>query len=288
MGQKNTFIYLSLMIAVVALVVSAYSINKTDQTNTANDTLARVIATGVLDACTVINPPTTIRDAKTGQLSGHMVEAMENIAERMKIKVNWHESTWGNAPLDLQSKRCDLLVAPFFANVPRAEAVAFTKPPLMYIGHSALVRKDDERFPNINSIFDFDKPEYTVVVATGEAGDIFVKEHFTKAKVNQIDTEAADLTRFAVEVSAGRADVAIGGSDTTAIYASEHDDVIDLFKENPYGLSPVGWAVRQDDIRWLNFIESSLLFLDSQGILKELEEKYNAHWLHEKVEYELW
>jgi len=251
-------------------------------------TLNRVLKTGVIEACTVVNPPTVIKDAKTGELSGHVVDALSAIADRMKVEINWHESTWGNAAADLQSKRCDLLAATFFANIPRAQAVAFTKKPFLYIGHSAIVRQDDERFNKAESIYDFDKPDITVVVATGEAGDIFVKENFDQAQVTRIDVESSDLTRFILEVTSGRADVAIGGSDTTGVFAKKHPEVIDLFAERPYGLSPTGWAVRQDDMQWLHFIETSLQFLETQGILRELEQKYDAKWLHDVKEYEFW
>ena len=290
--MKKHLTTLPIAIAVVGtltwLIIAFGQGNNKQTTTEQENTLDNVRKTGTIEACTVVNPPTVIKDAKTGELSGHVVDALYEIAKRMNVEINWHESTWGNAAADLQSKRCDILAATFFASIPRAQAVAFAKPPFLYIGHDAIVRKDDERFNKTQSIFDFDKPDIKVVVATGEAGDIFVKEHFKEAQITRIDAESSDLTRFILEVSTGRADVAIGGSDTTGVYARKHPEVIELLRERPYGLSPIGWAVRQDDYQWLHFIETSLQFLETQGVLRELEEKYDAHWLHDKKEYELW
>lgn len=285
--EQKTSSYIAIVLGVIALIVAfvAYESRGTGQLG--DDTLSRVQKNGNIDVCTVVYPPTVIKNAKSGELTGHFIDAMNIIAERINAKVTWHESTWGNAAADLQSKRCDLVAAAFFANIPRAGSIAFTKPPFFYLGESALIRQSDARFQNVKNIFDFDKPDITIAVATGESGDIFVKENFKNTKVNRIDVESSDLTRFAVEVSAGRADVAIADAGTIALYAKEHPEVVDLFKNNPFGLSPVGWAVRQDDVRWLHFIETALQFLDTQGTLAGLERKYDARWLHEVKQFKL-
>ena len=158
-------------------------------------------------------------------------------------------------------------------------------PRIPFVGESAIVRKDDQRFKNVKDIFEFDKLDITVAVATGESGDIFIKENFKNAKVNRIDVESSDLSRFAVEVSAGRADVAIADANSIALYANAHPEVVDLFKIKPFGLNPVGWAVRQSDTAWLHFLETALQFLETQGVLHKLENQYNSHWLHEVKEY---
>ena len=250
------------------------------------DTLAKVEKTGKIVACTVVDPPAVIKDAKTGALSGHQIDALNLIAKNINATVVWSESTFGGVAAELQSKRCDIIATDLFELIPRAEVIAFVRPPLFYMGESALV-KNYGPYSNVKNIYDFDKPNITVAVATGDAGDIFVKEHFTQAKITRIDVESSDLTRFAVEVSAGRADVAISDSNTIRLYAAAHPEVADLFKDKPFALNPVGWAVRQDDTKWLEFINTSLQFLDTQGILSELEKKYDAHWLHEVQQFQV-
>jgi ABC-type amino acid transport substrate-binding protein len=180
-----------------------------------------------------------------------------------------------------------MVAAALVANIPRAASVAFTQPPLFYIGHSALVKKGDNRFQNVKDVSEFDTSEVTIAVATGESADVWLKEHFKNAKITRVDVESSDLSRFAVEVSAGRADAAMADAHTIALYAKEHPEVIDVFAAQPFGLSPVGWAVRQEDARWLHFLETALQFLDTQGTLAELEKKYDAQWLHEVKTYEV-
>lgn len=286
MEKKEKTSSVVIIISLIAIVLSVMALRSKSEVLSPESVLDKVQRTGKIVACTVVDPPGVIKDAKTGVFSGHQIDAFNLIAKKINVAVEWHESTFGNAAAELQSKRCDIVVTDFFANVPRSAAVAFTRPPLFYIGESAIVRKDGV-FTKINNIYEFDKPNITIAVATGESGDIFVRENFTKAKVRRIDVESADLSRFEVEVSSGRADVAIADSNTIRLYAEKHPEVLNLFKDNPFGLNPVGWAVRQDDWRWKDFVETSLQFLETQGILIQLENKYDAHWLHEIKKFEI-
>lgn len=282
--ESKHYSTLAIIIAVVAIIL-ALNVDRNKSTTYTNDTLSEVQKSGIIEACTIVNPPFSIKDPKTNERSGYMIEVLNLIAAKMDAKVNWHESTWGNATAELASKRCDIVAAEFFANVPRAKAIAFTRPPLFYIGTGAVIRKNDNRFQNVNNILDFDKSNIIVAVSTGEAGDIYVKEHFKNAQVRRIDVESSDITRFILEITTNRADVAIAGSDVLSVYIGVHSDVVDIFKDKPFGINPVGWAVRQDDSRWLDFIETSLQFLVTQGDMQQIEEKYGVRVLHEVKEY---
>ena len=45
------------------------------------------------------------------------------------------------------------------------------------------------------------------------------------------------------------------------------------------------FGLRQEDLKFLNFLDDALLTLEVKGKLKEFEQKYDAHWLHAKLEY---
>lgn len=285
-GKK---INLAIILGVVAVILSVFSLTKNSRSGVSEnvDSMSRILKTGSMEACTVISPPFSIRDQNNGGRSGLMIDSLELIASKINAKVNWQETTWGNAAADLQSGRCDVVAAEFFANVPRAQAVTFLRPPLFYMGNAAIIRSDDRRFDSVQDVSELDRVGLTIAVATGEAGDIYVKENFKNATIKRIDVEASDLTRFALEVSAKRADVAIAGSDVIETYMKSHSEVRDLFKGRPFGLSPVGWAVRQNDFRWSDFLETSLQFIQTQGDFERLKNKYNVHVLDQIKEYKL-
>ena len=272
---------------VISILAAFVSCNRGRTTSSAEDTLDRVRRTGQIDACYVVFPPDVMKDPKTGILSGEGHDILNLIAEKMNAKVNWHETSYGNMIADVQSGRCDVLPQTIFANIPRAASIAFTEPPNVYFGESALVRKNDPRFQHVKDPMEFDKPNLTVVVAAGESGDVWVKENFKHANVKRMDTAASDPSRFMVEVSANRADVCITDGVGTALYASHHPEVLDVFRGRQFSLTPTGWVVRQDDLKWRQFLETAIQFLDTQGTIAQLEKKYNVPWMHLAKQYKL-
>jgi len=275
-----------LMVVSISLVLFNSCSSKSNLVQS-DDTLDHIRRTGQIDACTVIYPPYAIKDSKTGKLSGECIDMLEIIAQKMNAKVVWHETTFGNAAADLASGRCDIMAQGFNSNIPRAMAVAFTLPAIWFAGESGVIRKNDERFKNVRDIYEFDKPDITIAVPTGEAGDVFVTEHFKHAKIKRIDVESSDISRFCLEVSAGRADIAIADQNTIALFAEQHPEVIDLFHDRPFSLNPASWAVRQGDVKWLHFMETALQFLDTQGALAQLDHKYHANLMHLAKQYKL-
>lgn len=242
--------------------------------------LEKVRRTHIINAAVVIDPPMVIKDPVSGKYSGHLVEAMGIIAERMNAEIQWTETTYGNAAGTLQSGRTDVVVAPLFANIERAQAVAFIQPPLFYMGLSALVKKGS-RFENVTDVYQFDKLGIKVALATGEAGDLFATADFQKATLSRTNVEAAEISRFMLDVLTGNADVAIADSNQIAKFAKAHPGTIDLFAKKQFALNPACFAVRYGDPDWKAFLETSLHFLRTRGVLKQLELKYGANWQHD-------
>jgi len=276
-------ITITLIISIVAILLSLTAVLTQKQGITKISTLEKMKQRGKLDVCYVVYPPTVIKDPNTGDLSGHMIDTLDAILKPINVKPVYHEQTWGTAVLGLKSGICDLVAAGFFIKIPRACSVAFTRP-LFYIGDAVLVKKGDDRF---STIWDVDKKEIVVAVANGESGHEFVKENFKNAEIRVIDVEGGDLSRVYLEVTSGRADIAITDAWNIKLYSDAHNDVKPLFLDKPFNLNPVAWAVRQDDVEFMRFIENALDTLEANGKLKEFEEKYGAHWLHEVKTYKV-
>ena len=245
-------------------------------TSSTQDVFARIKKEKVLRVGYIVAPPWIIRDDKTGALSGTSVDTINEIARVMGAKVEFTEATFATFTAGLQTHKFDLSIAPTFSTIPRALSVAFTNPQ-MYVGNSAIIKKGDTRFKTLQ---DIDKKGVTVAVTQGEQGDEYAKTNFKKATIKVLSVGDQSLTF--TEVLSGRADVALGDAWFTAKFTANHPQVRDLFADNPYNLTPVAWAVRQEDLQWLNFINTCLDELDSSGKLADLDRKYEAHWLRPK------
>ncbi len=271
-------------IALVALAFSAVSYLQPSSRQASlvgGDSLTKIQKTGRIDVCYAVWPPAEMKDPSTGRVTGHDVEAIEYIAAQIGAKVVYHEQTFATKASAVQSGTCDVAIE-FFVKIGRSAAVAFTNP-LYYVGNSALVRRGDEaRFKTVR---DIDRPGVRVAVATGESGHIYAKEHFKHATIISIDVEAADLSRFLLEVTSGRADVGLADASTIRLFAAAHPDTVDLFANTPFDLNPVGFAVRHGDTELLTFLNNSLLYMQTSGVYDELLKKYEAQWLREDKRY---
>ncbi len=268
------------LIGVIALLAALSPLagcgGKTSSSPTAEDTFKKIKKEGVLRVGYLVAPPWIIRDPTTGKLSGTSVDAINEIGRLAEVRVEFVEATFATFIAGLQSHQYDLSICPTFSTIPRAKSVAYTRPQ-MYVGNSAIVRKGDDRFKTLT---DLDKVGIVVAVTQGEQGYEYAKANFKNAEIKILSVGDQALT-FS-EVTANRADVALGDAWFTAKFAETHPDVRDLFADNPYNVTPVGWAVRYEDLTLLQFINTSLDYLESIGLLEELDRKYDAKWLRPK------
>ena len=245
--------------------------------------LDRIKATREINVGYIVFPPTVTKDLNTGQLSGHFVATMRAIATQAGWKINFIETDWSGFTAALSAKRIDVSIAPTFVTIPRALAVSFTRP-LFYAGNSAIVRTNDTRF---SDIYSFDKPSLNISVIQGEASQEFVKTHFTHANIHVLP--GPEQAMAFQDVISGRADAALGDAFAVSQFAKQHpNEVRDHFAKEPYNLTPVSWAVNNGEDDLLNFLNSAIEVLTTQGQLTIFEKAAGASWLHKAEEYRMY
>lgn len=256
------------------------SAQQPNQSTASTSILGQVITNSKIKVGYLVFPPTITKNQTTGELGGHMVETIKEIARLNKWTPEFIETDFAGFTNGLDSKRFDMSIVPTFVTVPRALSVYFTKP-LFYAGNSAITKAADTRFTTLESI---DQPNINIAVTQGEAGDEYATANFKKAKITRFP--GGDQSLAFQAVIAGRADIALGDAYVTTQFAKANPQVKDLFADKPYNLTPVSWAVRRGDDEMLNFLNSSLEALDFQGRLREFEQKAGANWLHLKKIWE--
>jgi ABC-type amino acid transport substrate-binding protein len=281
---KNRWFMIGISLLMVFLVsLASCTQNSTQQAannSTTTSTLGQIATSSKLKVGYLVFPPTITKNTTTGELSGHLVDAIKEIARLNKWTPEFVETDWSGFTTGLDSRRFDMSIVPTFVTIPRALSVYFTKP-LFYAGNSAITKTNETRFTALESI---DQPNVTVAVTQGEAGDEYAKANFKKAKITRFS--GGDQSLAFQAVVAGRADIALGDAYVTSQFAKANPQVKDLFANTPYNLTPVSWAVRKGDDEMLNFLNSSLESLDYQGRLREWEQKAGANWLHIKKVWE--
>lgn len=244
--------------------------------------LARVIDKKTINIAYIVFPPTITKDPNTQQLGGHFIRTAREIAAQAGLKPVFIETDWNGFAAGLNTRRFDISIAPTFVTIPRSMSVAFTDP-LFYAGNGVIVRNGETRFTNIAS---FDRPEIAIAATQGSAAHEFIEKNFKRAKLRILP--GADQFLPLQEVIAGRADAGFANAHDTANFVAKNPGKVrDLFKDDPYNLTPVSWAVASDQPEMLAFVNNALRALEAQGKLVEYERQAGARWLHPVREYRL-
>jgi polar amino acid transport system substrate-binding protein len=215
-------------------------------------------------------PPMTQIDSKTGNLTGIWVDGPKFMFGQMGLESEFVEVKWATFASALQSGQIDVFVGGSFATPKRSLALDFSRP-VMYMGHSIAVRKEDAG--KYKSLADIDKEGITVATVLGSSGHEYAREHFKHAKIKALDT--GDLTAGPLDVLAGRSNAAIQDSFKIAQVVNAHrDQLVNVFEENPFQLVFVSYAVSKKNQALLQVINTSLDWMESTGKWQELAKPY--------------
>lgn len=280
-GQtKSGIATVAIILAIIAVVFSAFAIyrsgSKVSPQPTAKEELtllSRIDKTGELHAGYGVYPPYTEEDPNTKEVSGFSVDIINQIAKELKCKVVWHRLNWNTMSADLKRGEYDVIADPIFQTIPRAREFAFTKPYAYFADGIAVVRKDETRFTDFDSL---DQQGVTIAVGQGWASETLLKTRFTKATIKSVQT-ATDLLQVFNEVVSGRADVAVTDGADAQRFVQEHSDTVKaLWLDNPPAFMPAGFALRFSDKKGAEFLTVCLRNLESTGILESLARKYQV------------
>lgn len=234
------------------------------------DNLARIKNDKVVVAGWAPYAPYASKNPTTGAVEGFYIDLFNRTAQEAGFRVQWVETTWGTMIADLNTGKFQVMAAPVFRTIPRALEVSFTRP-IDYFGYSAIARRNDSRFRQIG---DFNNASVKIAVTQGEVGHEFAQRQLPRAQL--VVHRSGDISIALLDVIQGRADVGIADAWTIKQFAAAHpNEVQDLFGNRPFYNVGAGWFVRQSDLQLLNFLNSSIDWLESSGTLQEIGSHYS-------------
>ena len=243
----------------------------------------KIKSSGQLNVGYVHYPPIIV---KGSEVSGHFADLARHLAAKLEVEIVFHKASWRNYLARLQAGDFDLSVAASRVPEKRPAGVQFSTP-IFYLGNSACVSRDNAELVAVTSIEELDRSDLRIATVSGEAAHKFARSNLQEARIEALDED--DLSGPCNAVSAGEADVGLMDARFTKTYAAEHPEVVDLFASNPYGLTPVAWAVREHDTDFLEYINEVLAEVEASGQLRSWEEQHGAHWLHKVGDgWEIW
>ncbi|MDR3425225.1 MAG: transporter substrate-binding domain-containing protein [Alphaproteobacteria bacterium] len=266
---------LVIVAVVIALFVQNFVLHK-ETLNTAKmeTTYERVMRTGVLRCGYVIDPPHVVKDPNTGNLSGVIVDTMNEAGKLLQIKVDWSEEVgWGNTVEALRSGRIDAICTDYWMEPLEGRYVGYTMP-LYYGALFPYVRANDARFDN--GVAAANDPSVTVSTTDGEVTNFIVQMDFPKAKVLSMPN-MTDAGQNLLNVSTGKADIAFEDATTGIRFDKNNPGKVKrLDPDHPLLVFPATIALPQGDLALKTMLDSALTQLVNSGFVNKMLDKYGV------------
>lgn len=211
--------------------------------------------------------PMSIKDPATNTYKGFDIEAMEQLAKDMGVKVEWVPAEWATLVAGITSDRFDIFSGASLS-IARAKVVSFSAP-YLEAGTMPLAQKKDAA--KFKSWADINKKGVTVAVLLGTVFEEQARQHFPNATIKAIEKPANGYQ----EVLAGRAQVTITSNIEAGTLAKTYPQlaIIGSSKEMR-NKRPFAYPVAQNDPVWVNFVNNWVALKTSEGFFDQLEAKW--------------
>jgi polar amino acid transport system substrate-binding protein len=204
----------------------------------AESTWERIHRTGEIRFAVFNYPPYFVKDLKTGEWGGALVDMAQNAADELKVKlVPVEVGGWGELVLSLTANKIDL-AAGMQATPVRATSIDFAGP----IYWIEWVTVNNPKFEGGTSWEDYNDPNVKIAVITGSSDQLLLSQNAPKAQQLQFK----ELSQSILAVSSGRAD-AFTTTVLSSIIAKEKNPALGNFNSpKPRTALPGYFGIRPD------------------------------------------
>jgi polar amino acid transport system substrate-binding protein len=124
------------------------------------------------------------KDIVTGEWQGFMIDFAKDLAAELKVELDIHETTWGNAVPDLESNKIDLFLG-LNPTPQRALVVDFSD--ALFNNAFVLLARNDFSATSWESL---NRPDFKVSVDSGSSHDQMISRVCPKANITRLESSA--------------------------------------------------------------------------------------------------
>lgn len=222
----------SLFAALVSASLVSHAMAQDNET-----ALARVQRTKVLRVGAIAGAiPYFNKNIATGKWEGFGPDFAESLARSLGAKVEFVETTWGNAVLDLQSNKIDVMYG--LAPTPAREKMVGFSNTLFQNTYTLVCRNG---FPQ-KTWEQLDAPENKIVVDLGSSHDQLVSRVLPKASVTRLETSGAAT----LALQTGKADCQVLVVLLAKPLLAKRPDIGRMYIPAPAYSAPVSIGLRKE------------------------------------------
>ncbi|RDL43554.1 amino acid ABC transporter substrate-binding protein [Marinomonas piezotolerans] len=234
--------------------------------NAAESAIDNILSQGELKVCFEAGYIPFEMKTKDGRFIGFDIDIAKHMARSMDVKFTPVNTAWDGIIPALQTGKCDIIIGGMAITPQRNLKVMFADT-YLEIGQTVLVSpKVASKIDNARALND---AKYTIASQIGTTGAQAAKKFFPKAKLDLYETSADAV----LQVANGKADAFVYDLPYNALYAAQHKDTVVHFSES-FTYEPLGWAIRQNDPNFLNFLNNYLVQIKKEGTYDRIYHKW--------------
>ena len=229
----------------------------------------RVMRTGILRCGYILVPPQLGKDPNTGQLSGLMVDVMNEIGKRLNLDIRWTEEVnFATMSSGLQTGRYDAICFSLYRLPSAAKVMAYTRP-LFYSATDIYVRSNDHRF-DAQQTTRLNSPDISIATIDAEMSAIIAQDSFPHAKTLSLPA-GTDITQLLLNVADGKADVTfVNRFIASGFLVANPGRVRNIEGTEPLRVFSHGIAYAPTEIALGQMLNNAIDDMNEQGKLNEL------------------
>ncbi|MEF3255008.1 MAG: transporter substrate-binding domain-containing protein [Deferribacterales bacterium] len=257
--MKKRFIMLMLIFLLPIFAFSASEVN----------TLDKILKSGKLRVGMSSFVPWAMQ-TKKGEWVGFEIDVARRLAQDMGVKVEFVPTKWSGIIPALLTSKFDIIIGGMGITPERALKVDFSQP-YDYSGMSMVANRSKITATKLS---DFNRSDVVIAVRLGSTAATVASQVFPKATIKMFDDEAQAIQ----ELLNGRATAFVSSAPLPVFLAIEHKDKLYLPVKETFTKEPIGFAVRKGDQSFLNFLNSWITIVSSEGWL----DKRKRYWFETK------
>jgi len=203
--------------------------------------------------------------SKEGRYVGFDIDIAKQMARSINVKFVPVNTAWDGIVPALKTGKCDF-IGGMTITPKRNLSVAFAHP-YIQVGQTILVSPKVAN--KVKTYHDLNNPKYTVSTQMGTTGAEAAKKYLSKANVDLYDTSADAV----LQVANGQADAFVYDLPYNAMYAAQHEGKV-VHLDKAFTFEPLGWAIRQGDPDFLNFLNNYLQQIKGDGTYDRIYNKW--------------
>lgn len=216
-------------------------------------------------------PPFVEKDPNSGEMSGILVDIVDEIGKSLDLKINWaYETGYGNYTEDLNSNRIDMMCATLWADAGRIRN-SLLMDPILYSGVYLIVKEGDMRFDD--DITKLNSEEYTVVGIEGDITQSLAERLFPKAKKISIPS-MMQASELAEHIKTGKATASFADLGFYNDYIAKNPNTIRALENNPAWIFGERLAVKNGETKLKGIVDTAIAELVNSGKIEEIIKRY--------------